>query len=110
MDESSWNTSFICMLIECQQELNKEYSNACQNVKDKKESDVHKMLMKIPNAKMTRPYLVDDVLKCLCKIRRHVILILIIATTSRTTIGRCNMSPTIVLAKELWVSLTKKDN
>lgn len=49
------------MLIKCQQALTKAYNEACQNVKGKKEADVHKMLTQIPDAEKTRPYLVDGV-------------------------------------------------
>jgi hypothetical protein len=45
------------MLIECQQELNKADNKAYQNVKDKKELDVHQNLVKIPNPEKTRLYL-----------------------------------------------------
>jgi hypothetical protein len=57
LDENSVSTGFLPSLVDYQQELNKAYKKAYQNVKDKKESDVHKMFLKIPDAKKMRLYL-----------------------------------------------------
>jgi hypothetical protein len=62
LDENSPSTGFLRSLAGCQQELNKAFNEACQNVKDKKEPDVHKMVLKIPDAKKTRAYLFYGVL------------------------------------------------
>jgi hypothetical protein len=62
-DENFPSSSFLrTLVIECQQELNTaDNEQACQNVKDKQEPDVHKMLVKISNAEKPRPYLVNGV-------------------------------------------------
>jgi hypothetical protein len=42
MDGNYPNTSLLCMLMECHPELNKANNESRQDVKDKKESGVHK--------------------------------------------------------------------
>jgi hypothetical protein len=50
LDENYPSTGLLRSLVDCQQDLNnKAYNKACQNVKDKKESDIHKIVLNIPD-------------------------------------------------------------
>ena len=55
MEVDSPSTTFLRSLIACQHDLTNAYNEACQNLRDKRESDIHRMILAGASAFTTWP-------------------------------------------------------